>query len=338
MFRIGLEMAGFTCIGHCEIDKFANRSYKAMHNIKGGEWFAEDIRKVKGCDLPPCSLWTAGFPCQNLSVAGKREGLSGERSGLFFEIIRLLQEKDIQNRPRFLLLENVKGLLSSNGTRDFANVLYELAALGYSVEYALCNSKNFGVPQNRERLFIICDNTGKSTGKIFPLGYTNTATLKKIFGFGQGQRIYSVNGLSTTLVACGGGLGSKTGLYFINNTQNSENTAPPLLDILYCSSPHAVITPDREKIRQKGRRIKNENEPMFTLTAQDIHGILQSGRIRRLTPLECFRLQGIPDSYFEKAMTVNSDSQLYKQAGNGVTVPIVYEIGKKIMGFLKETE
>lgn len=353
MFRIGLEKAGFTCLGHCEIDKFANKSYQAMHDIKGGEWFAEDIRKVKGTELPSCSLWTAGFPCQNLSVAGKRQGLSGDRSGLFYEIIRLLQEKGTKDMPRFLLLENVKGMFSSNGTRDFANILYELAALGYGIEYALINSKNYGVPQNRERVFIVCDLTGRCTGKIFPLGYTNPSSLKQIFGLGQGQRVYAVKGLSTTLSANSGGQGGKTGLYLINKSQKQGiqyREESNCIDANYykgldahqqrtgvlCSAiPHAVITLNRLNKQQHGRRIKNENEPMFTLTAQDIHGILQNSRIRKLTPLECFRLQGVPDSYFEKAAAVCSDSQLYKQAGNGVTVTVVYEIGKKIMELVK---
>ena len=110
MFRIGLERAGFHCIGHCEIDKFANKSYEAMHGLKVGEWFAKDIRAIQGKDLPCCSLWTAGFPCQDISVGGKRKGLQGARSGLFFEIVRLLQEKKQEDRPRWLLLENVKGV------------------------------------------------------------------------------------------------------------------------------------------------------------------------------------------------------------------------------------
>lgn len=331
LFRIGLEQAGFTCAGHCEIDKFANKSYAAMHNMKDGEWYAQDIREVKGNDLPDCSLWTAGFPCQDVSIAGNRQGLSGDRSGLFFEIIRLLQEKRIANRPRFLLLENVKGMFSSNGTRDFAEVLYSLAALGYSIEYALCNSKNFGVPQNRERVFIICDITGRSTGKIFPLGKTNAATLKQILGFAQGQRVYETNGLSTTLAQGGGGQGGKTGLYFVSKDNKKGLVIKDKCGTIDASYSHGL------RNHQHRTGVLCCSNPYIDKTLDTLDNSLNF-RIRRLTPLECFRLQGIPDSYFEKAAAVCSDTQLYRQAGNGVTVPVVYAIGKRIQEIVKEEE
>ena len=131
-------------------------SYKAMHHPKESEWFEEDIRKVCAESLPNVDVWTGGFPCQDVSMAGERKGLYGERTGLFFEFVRLLRERG-DNKPRWIILENVKGIFSSSGGRDFAIVLYELAALGYSIEYALVNSKDFGVPQSRERVYIIGD-------------------------------------------------------------------------------------------------------------------------------------------------------------------------------------
>lgn len=150
-----------------------------MHHPKESEWFEEDIRKVCAESLPNVNVWTGGFPCQDVSMAGERKGLYGERTGLFFEFVRLLRERG-DNKPRWIILENVKGIFSSGGGRDFAIVLYELATLGYSIEYALVNSKDFGVPQSRERVYIIGDITGRSTGKIFPIGRTNEKAIRQV--------------------------------------------------------------------------------------------------------------------------------------------------------------
>ena len=152
--------------GNCEIDKYANMSYQAMHHIKEGEWFEEDITKVSAQSLPDVDLWTGGFPCQDVSMAGERRGLYGERTGLFFEFVRLLRERGY-HKPRWLILENVKGIFSSGGGWDFAIVLCELAALGYGVEYALVNSKDYGVPQSRERVYIIGDLQEEVPEKYF---------------------------------------------------------------------------------------------------------------------------------------------------------------------------
>ena len=110
-FRLGMEMAGHICLGHCEIDKFAKKSYTAMHNIKKGEWYAEDITKVRAGEMPKADCWCFGFPCQNISIAGAKEGLQGEQSGLFFEVIRILRETEKENRPEWLFIENVRNLL-----------------------------------------------------------------------------------------------------------------------------------------------------------------------------------------------------------------------------------
>lgn len=351
LFRLGLEQAGWTCRGHCEIDTYAEKSYKAMHDVKESEWFEKDITKVNSKNLPDVTLWVGGFPCQDCSIAGNRQGLFGSRSGLFFEVIRLLQERDIDHRPRWLILENVKGILSSNNTTDFGIVLYELATLGYGVEYALLNSKNFGVPQNRERVYIICDITSRSTGKIFPFGRKNTAALKQIVGGSQGSRVYTTKGITPTITSRSGGLGAKTGLYLVDLSKNN----PQITDNARCLQARynkgvsnrsgevsgvlkvqACLTPDRLNKRQNGRRIKNEEEEMFALTAQDRHGIVQGSRIRRLTPRETFRLQGVPDEYFDKAEKVCSDAQLYRQSGNAVTVPVVKAIGEKIKEFIRQ--
>lgn len=130
-FRKGFELCGMVCKGHCEIDKFADRSYRAIHDVKEDEWYGEDITKTEPADLPRVNLWAGGFPCQDISVSGRQRGLAGKRSSLFFEIVRLLKGTPAEDRPEWLVLENVKNLLSVNRGWDFATVLHSLAEIGY---------------------------------------------------------------------------------------------------------------------------------------------------------------------------------------------------------------
>ena len=265
-FRLGMEKAGHICLGHCKIDKFAKKSYTAMHNIKEGEWYAEDITKVRAEEMPKADCWCFGFPCQNISVAGAREGLQGEKSVLFFEIIRILKETKKENRPEWLFIENVRNLLSIEKGFDFARILITLDSIGYDAEWQLLDSANFGVPQHRERLYIIGHIRGKSNIKIFPiLPKTQSESIKYI-----DYRVFDKHGISPTIMTHGGG-------------------------------KYAI-------------KVLNEKDKS----------------VRHLTPKECFRLQGFPDDYFEKAKMVNSNTQLYKQAGNSVTVNVIYEIAKKL--------
>lgn len=227
------------------------------------------------------------------------------------------------------------------------------------------------MPQNRERVFIIGYNRECCTRQILPIATTNKQNLKpKLLNKNQpqGQRVYDSSGVAITLSSLGGGWGAKTGLYaFIDMVKNSGGV---ITNNSRCLSSRyqkgmcnrtgetsgiavfPVLSPDRLNRRQNGRRIKNEDEPMFTLTVQDRHGIAilktipdaifnsdyknnflsDNIKIRKLTPLECFRLQGFPDSHYLNAKAIGiSDSQLYKQAGNAVTVNVVYEIAKKFL-------
>ena len=390
--RLGLEQAGHKCVGFCEFDKYARTAYKAMYDTEG-EWESHDVRTVKPYDVPAADLWCFGFPCQDISVAGKQKGLQeGKRSGLFYEIMRLLAGRRQEDRPKWLLIENVKNLLSIGNGFDFARLLCEVGGHGYTLQWDTLNSKNFGVPQNRERVFIV-GYLGNIRGReVFPLRPTdgeNPCELNEITqGLSMAYRVYNPDGISKTLAAVGGG--AKTGLYAVKvlkpygstggvcGLKIAENktgiastcAARDYKDI----SRHngnavvcAVLTPDREEKRQNGRRIKEPGEPSFTLTAQDRHSVaiyqrprgynkggmhdvapalsisawqennlLANGiRIRRLTPRECWRLQCFPDEYFDKAKAAGiSDTQLYKQAGNGVTVNVARAIGKR----LKEIE
>lgn len=388
--RLGLEQAGHKCVGFCEFDKYARTAYKAMYDTEG-EWESHDVRATKPYDVPTADLWCFGFPCQDISVAGKQKGLQeGERSGLFYEIMRLLAGRRKEDRPRWLLIENVKNLLSIGNGFDFARLLCEVGGHGYSVQWCTLNSKNFGVPQNRERVFII-GYLGNIRGReVFPLRPAdgeNPCELNEITqGVADAQRIYDGSGLARTLKGEGGGQGGKTGLYAVkvgglvdlSYKEFKQTEIARCLKARYTAAPTnhacedsgvicmsireqklqkqidatptidtncrnnltrkqtccAVLTLDREEKRQNGRRIKEPGEPSFTLTAQDRHGVALLGdniRIRRLTPRECWRLQGFPDEYFDKAKAAGiSDTQLYKQAGNGVTVNVARAIGERL--------
>lgn len=359
--RLGLEQAGHKCVGFCEFDKYARTAYKAMYNTEG-EWESHDVRTVRPYDVPNADLWSFGFPCQDISVAGKQKGLqAGERSGLFYEVMRLLAGRKKEDRPKWFLIENVKNLLSIGNGFDFARLLLEVGGYGYSLQWQVLNSKDYGVPQNRERVFIVCYLGNISGREVFPLRRTdgeNPCKLKEITqGLSMAYRVYNPDGISKTLAAVGGGAGAKTGLYAVKVlkpygstggvcgfkiAENKTGIASTCAARDYKGiSRHngnavvcAVLTPNREEKRQNGRRMKEPGEPSFTLTAQDRHGVAlldENVRIRRLTPRECWRLQGFPDEYFDKAKAAGiSDTQLYKQAGNGVTVNVARAIGERL--------
>lgn len=367
-FHSGLEKAGMECVGWCEFDKFAQASYHAMYDTDN-LWFGSDVTKVKGKELPKSDLWTFGFPCQDVSIAGKQKGLKeGTRSGLFYEIMRLIDECE-ENKPKWLVCENVKNLLSIDGGTGFLNVISEMAERGYSVQWKVYNSKNYGVPQNRERVYIVGYYGNGSSGNLLPIPRENTGTLKQIVGGSQGMRVYNPNRTSCTLSAQGGGMGAKTGLYKIDTNKvqsigngsryETDNTVWPtglagtLTATDYKHVPKVAIKnatkqgytmaeigdgidlayPDSET-----RRGRVQPQRSNTLTTSDNLGVLVDNepiRIRKLTPKECWRLQGFADEQYEKAAAINSNSQLYKQAGNAVTVNVVEEIGKHIMNIEK---
>lgn len=502
-FRRGLELAGHKCVGFCEWDKFAAASYTSMHLItddqrthlatmelkkrqkeilkeeyRNGEWYSADVRLIRGDNVPRADCWCFGAPCQDFSVAGQRKGLDGDRSSLVREVFRVLGELNEEDRPKWLIYENVKGMLSSNRGWDFLAIILEMEQLGYDVEWELFNTKNFGVPQNRERVYTVGHLRSRGERKIFPLKGADgedsiyEVTTSVIGGIGEinfgkqfreGNRVYDGTKIATALKAASvGNAGGTTNLYSVPvevkqigrrnrpgrdnlnqyriyspdgvapclnkmdgggrephipvqfgidyNAQGEESEIANCLKAKYDAGVSnfkhdrtavaiPVLTPDRPVKRQNGRRFKDNGDESFTLTAQDRHGVAlkvkeatkqgyaiahegdsinlsipgsktSRGRvgnavantldckceqgvfvklsdnltvyavwyekyqcyiaIRKLTPRECFRLQGWTDDYFEKAAFVNSDSQLYKQAGNGVTVNVVQTIGEAI--------
>ena len=355
-FREGLTQAGgFTCAGHCEIDQHADRSYRALFDTEG-EWFCDDIRKADPEELPDVELLCGGFPCQAFSIAGNRGGFDDPRGTLFFEIARLTAAK----RPAYLLLENVPGLLNHDGGRTFAAILHALDGLGYSVEWQVLNSKDFGVPQSRKRVYLIGYLDKRCRGKIFPFTETAGTPLIQIRPGAQGERVYSPEGVSCTLTAQPGGFGGKTGLYEVGlpikeNTKKGYAMAYPgdSIDLAYSTT--------NTRRGRVGRKIAHtltadgnqgvlcfvdmNEDPELTeyarcLTAKqnggirshkgEASGVWDGKRIRRLTPRECLRLQGWKDERIDKVIPLQSDAQLYKQAGNGVTVNVVEAIGRRL--------
>ena len=369
-FRHGLELAGMKCVGFCEKDKFARKSYEAMYDTKG-EWFHDDITTIDSTRIPKADLWCAGSPCQNVSIAGKRAGLYGERSGLFFTFVELIKSQKEEDKPEWVLLENVKGLLSSGGGRDYLDYLSILDEAGYDLEWQVFNSKDYGVPQNRERVYTLGHLRRNGRRQVLPLSRESSSHLKQLVGGMQSYRVYDPSGIATTLVGEGGGLGAKTGLYLIDQSL----TEPKLTEEARCITARYTAGATKrtamnsgvlevQPILTQGIKVRNGTKQGYQLAevgdsvdlsypssltrrarvgrgiAHNLSCSCQMGavvwngrvvKIRRLTPKECFRLQGFSDDLFEKAKAVNSDAQLYKQAGNGVTVPVVYAIGCAIL-------
>lgn len=388
-FRSALERVGeFEIVGWCEIDRFAQKAYKALYDT-GGEQFYENIRDIDVGKLADFDLLIGGFPCQPFSVCGARKGFADERGDLFFELARLLEAK----RPKYFCFENVPGLMGIDSGKTFAKIIETLSQLGYCVEWRAYNSADY-LPQVRKRVYIAGCLGIDCSGKILAFGKSDSQNCRKteqIIGGSQGTRVYDPDGLAVTQCSGSGGMGGKTGLYFIdsnpppNLTENARcitarqnsgvshhkgehsavfcdlNENPQITENARClhtrmdlgvtngthkgersgvlieDGPRAIINPFKETTRQNGRRIKNPNEPMFTLTVTDRHGIVHHGRIRRLMPIEAWRLQGFTTEQFEKvAATGMSDAQLYKQAGNAVSVPVVEEIARNLLKFDEE--
>ena len=365
-FRRGMEMAGHICLGHCEIDKFANMSYTEIHEPKEEEWFGTDIRRTNADELPRADVWCFGFPCQDISVAGKQLGFKGQRSSLFFTVTRLIRDTKEEDRPKYLFIENVKNLLSVNGGCDFLKLLIELDEVGYDAEWQVLNSKNFGVPQNRERVFIIGHLRGRSGRKVFPIGGDSKEIgIKELAKINPNRHsslmnsVLDANGISPTLDCMQGG-NRQPKIMVIGTTKsdtakgtNCRSWVHDTNGIIGALTSTDYKQPKQILIRENtkkgyveayegdgirldhigGTTGRGRVQPKMcnTLTTGSHAGVIDKGfRIRKLTPKECWRLQGWKDEDFEKAAKVCSDSQLYKQAGNGVTVPVIYEIAKRL--------
>lgn len=292
-FRLGMERAGFICVGSCEIDKYALQVYNTRFSEQNEP---QDARKLDARKLPDFEVLTAGFPCQAFSYAGKRLGFNETRGTLFFEIVRIAKEK----RPEILLLENVRGLLNHDRGRTFSTIIDKLSKVGYDLEWQCIDGKYF-VPQKRERIFIIGYRRDKPRRKIFPIEgccKNNDQTPEEA----QRERERFRNEYSTAIDANywkGGGSGSRTMILAAHTKANIK------------------------------QRVQDREEVWTIDTSNSKQYITEGSRIRRLTPLECERVMGLPDGW-TKVEGV-SDTQRYKCIGNAVIPQVVEMIGKELM-------
>ena len=270
-------------------------------------------------------------------------------------------------RPAYLLLENVPGLLNHDGGRTFAAILTTLYDLGYHVEWSVLNSKHFGVPQSRRRVFLICYLDPRCAGKILPVFGTDAKALIQVVGGPQGSRVYDPEGVACTQTAGAGGMGGKTGLYLVNG----DNVTASFVDLCAghprqtgqarcITARYGQTTLSNHKAERSGVLLIREDTRVgykaaapgdtvnlrfastlqrgrvgrdiaHTLETSNTQGIVErGGRIRRLMPRECLRLQGFEDSQIDKILAITSDAQAYKQAGNCVTVNVIEAIGRRI--------
>ena len=351
-FRAGLTRAGgFQCVGHCEIDKYADASYRAIHDIGKEECYYPDAREIDPGEMPDFDLLCGGFPCQSYSMAGHRLGFADPRGALFFEIARLAEAK----RPSYLLLENVPGLLSHDQGRTFAAILSTLGDLGYHVEWSVLNSAAHGVPQSRRRVFLICYLDPRCAGKVLPVFGNDPKALIQLIGGPQGYRVYDPEGVACTQASGAGGMGGKTGLYLVDLSKG----APERTEIARCLTARygqtslsnhprersgvllikdptkkgykEALPGDSVDLGYPGSKTRGGRVSKLAHDAASVQGIVErGGRIRRLMPRECLRLQGFEEDQIDRLLAITSDAQAYRQAGNSVTVNVIEAIGRRI--------
>lgn len=397
-FEIGIHNAALSVlgegvnnvdvVGYSEIDKFAIQVFDYW--FKGVKNYG-DITKIEAENLPDFDCLVGGFPCQSFSIAGKRGGFKDTRGTLFFDLARILRAK----QPRLFVFENVKGLCNHDGGRTFRTIISTIDELGYDCQWQVVNSKDFGVPQNRERIIIVGHLRGTARPQVFPITRSDNQAHKtdavkvgtlRTHKDGNGFREMQ-SGLAPTIPARaredGSGqpviyvreatkkgyaeatVGDSINLQAINSKTRRGRIGKQIANTLdtgmhqYTIQP--VITPDRINKSQNGRRFKEDGEPAFAVTATDRHGVLISktvraggrnsphgakqnwdtydvgnGIIRRLTPLECERLQAFPDNWTKFGVTPDdqiieiSDTQRYKMCGNAVTTNVIQAVFERI--------
>lgn len=284
-FDLGFERQGFECIWQCEIDKYANQVLeKHWPEVKR----YNDIRKLTNPES--VDLICGGFPCQDLSLAGNRAGLAGQKSGLFFEAVRIIGEV----KPKWIIIENVPGLLSSNGTADMGAVVWQLEQLGYCVSWRVLDSKYFGVAQRRKRVFFVGSLGNTNSIKVL---FENN---EKLLETNESRMVQCPTLVATGQVNTSGGNWGGGIVVSTLCTQSAECATKDLISTLKASGVN---------------------------TQSRIEYLQDSEGIRILTPIECERLQGFPDNWTEMI----PDSQRFKTCGNAVTVNVIEWIGKRIV-------
>jgi DNA (cytosine-5)-methyltransferase 1 len=309
-FDLAMQRQGVKVAASVEIDKKCNEVL--AHHFPDATQFT-DVTTVKGEDLinagfnPSTGIITGGFPCQDLSVAGKRAGLAGERSGLFWEIARIVEE----TQTEYFIIENVPGLLSSNNGKDFGVIIGTMADIGYSIGWRVLDAQYFGVPQRRRRVFIV----GRRSSDR-----------------GVAEILFKSEGLRRDLTQNQQARENTTNTNAASVTNSGTTTA---LRVAY--SMHGAMIGRNDSAGPSGSGFLGVNKPAYTLTAssQARHGavIIESDKssVRHLTPIEYERLQGFPDNW----TAGQPDSIRYKQMGNAVAVPVVEWIVQNIVDVAK---
>ena len=374
--NIGVD---YDLVGYSEIDKYASKSYAAVHNVDESMNLG-DITKINEKELPKdIDLITYGYPCQDISLAGKQKGLFNEdgsktRSGLFFDALRIIEE--IQ--PRVAIAENVKNLVGKKFKPQFDIILDSLDKAGYNNYWQVLNAKDYGIPQNRERVFIVSIRKDIDNGFEFPKAVPLQLRLKDMLddevdekyylskeqidrinnsNFMQEKKRLQEKDYVDTLLArdykdpkcvavepkrIGGLFDTETSKHQAGSIWDKERISPTI-DTMQGGYRQPLVTIDDNvsndeiKINVIGNyspsgydasRIVDENG--LAPTVKENHGTvtatIQNYRIRKLTPKECWKLMGFDDEDFEKAEKVNSNTQLYKQAGNSIVVDVLENI------------
>lgn len=309
-FHKGLEEAGikFNWTGYSEIDKYAKQIYKKQFPKSEDLGDVKDVANGTFRFSGKLDLITFGFPCQDLSIAGRRSGIKSSRSGLFFEAMRIIRAA----RPNYFIFENVKGLFSSNNRQDWITVLQEVADSGYDGQWQLLNTRWF-LPQNRERVYFVGHIRGECRPKVFPIR--------------EGNKVNDSSGQKKEGQRWSCCLGTRYGQRWIDESYirlkqighlrtNAEGYR------VYDSEGIArTIMKDRIGLYRVAPTIRAEHH-----NTADVHFVSGKAGIRRLTPTECERLQGFPDGWTEGL----SDTQRYKCLGNAVSVPVVKAIGERL--------
>jgi DNA (cytosine-5)-methyltransferase 1 len=379
-FELAMQRAGIEVIGSCEIDKKARQLLQARFPLSN---HYENVTELTGEQLKKDGfdgangIITAGFPCQDLSVAGLRKGLAGKRSGLFWEIIRIIDE----THPKFVILENVPGLLSSQQGRDMGIVITALVDRGYGVCWRVLDSQNFGVPQRRRRVFIVA-SLGDHRGPVQIL--FESESLPRNLEQSRSKRKKITDRTETSSAKTSESIDH---VLFeatrIGDPRFYKNISPTMAarwgtggnNVPLLAFPmHGGMIGRKLENGPSGSGFKDANEPSFTLTSSShaVHGVVVAQEInsftgssfgqykkgvgtlranggdlgggsenlvttnivRRLTPVECERLQGFPDGW----TAGQPDSARYKQLGNAVTVPVVEWIINRMVKLSMATE
>lgn len=305
---LGLERAGMEIRWQVEIDEACNR---VLEKHWPGVRRYGDVRGIRGEDLEPVDLICGGFPCQDLSVAGRRAGLAGSRSGLWWEFHRIISEL----APEWVVIENVPGLLSSNGGRDMGTILQALGELGYGYAYRVLDAQWFGVAQRRRRVFIVGHLGDRRAAEVL---------FEPESCVGDTPPSREARETVATLLASGAGTNRPAGI--------ASETDFLVTQALTCTFANGGADDNKAQAgfivpAVTSKWAKGTGGP----SGDETQNLVCTGGVRRLTPIECERLQGFPDGWTDGA----SDSARYRMLGNAVCVPVAEWIGRRIMAVHK---